>query len=169
MILIKINVFINFNIIEIGGKTVKSQVQKSNPTATPGCPKDYCLACSEERGKGGQCHKSNVNYAIECLKCPEDNRPVYYGETSKNLYTRALQHMKMKDEEESFMRKHVSEKHQGEEGNFRAKVTCVNRDCMSRQVREGLDIRRNDRPLMNSKTEWFQPPIFRIQKDIVRH
>ena len=159
---------IHFNIIEVGGRTLKSELQKSNPTATPGCSKNDCLCCSMERGKGGKCHKGNVNYEIECLQCPEDERAVYIGETSKNLYTRASQHMSNRTLEESFMVKHVKEEHDGNEGQFRAKVTHSNKDCLSRQVREGVLIRRNTRPLMNSRAEWFQPPVFRIQKEIVR-
>ena len=31
---------IHFNIIEKSGKRMKAQLQKSNPTATPGCKKD---------------------------------------------------------------------------------------------------------------------------------
>ena len=45
--------------------------------------------------------------------------------------------------EESFMVKHVKEEHDGNEGQFRAKVTHSNKDCLSCQVREGVLIRRN--------------------------
>ena len=51
---------IHFNIIDMGGRTLKSEVQKSNPTATPGCEKRDCLGCSMGRGKGGKCHKDNA-------------------------------------------------------------------------------------------------------------
>ena len=159
---------IHFNIVEMSGRTLKSELQKSNPTATPGCDKEDCLPCSNGRGKGGKCHASNVNYMIECLECPEQERPVYHGETSKNLYTRASQHVNMRSQEESFMRKHEIEAHEGKTVNFGAKVTHTNRDCMSRQIREGVGIRRSMHPVMNSKTEWFQPPIYRVVNDMIR-
>ena len=159
---------IHFNIVEMGGKTLKSQLQKSNPTATPGCDKEDCLPCSKGRGKGGKCHASNVNYKIECLDCPERQRPVYHGETSKNLYTRAAQHLNMRKQDESFMRKHEIEAHEGRTADFGAKVTHTNRDCMSRQIREGIEMRRSMQPILNSKTEWFQPPIFRVISEMSR-
>ena len=95
---------IHFNIIEIGGRTLKSEVQKSNPTETPGCSKGDCVGCSAGRGEGGKCHKSNINYIIECMECPEEERAAYIGETSKNLYTRAAQHIAMRNQEESFIK-----------------------------------------------------------------
>ena len=159
---------IHFNIVEVGGKTMRSELQKSNPTAKPGCSKADCLACKEGRGKGGKCHKNNVNYEIVCMECPENSKHVYIGETSKNLYTRASQHINCRKQEESFMRKHEEEVHGGQEVEFRAKVTHSNTDCLSRQIREGVLIRRSHRPVMNSKTEWFQPPLFRIQSEVVR-
>ena len=159
---------IHFNVVEVGGKTMRSELQKSNPTASPGCRKTDCLACKEGRGKGGKCHKSNVNYEIVCMACPENSRHVYIGETSKNLYTRASQHLNCRKQEESFMKKHEEEVHGGQEVEFRAKVTHSNSDCLSRQIREGVLIRRSNRPVMNSKTEWLQPPLFRIQSEVVR-
>ena len=155
---------IHFNVLEIGGRTLRSEIQRSNPTATPGCSKIDCLGCKEERGKGGKCHKNNVNYQISCQKCQK----VYIGETSKNLYTRTLQHMHNKKEDESFMDRHFQEDHGGEDRQFTAKVTHTNRDCLTRQIREGVLIRRTQKPLLNSRTEWFQPPLFRIQSEVVR-
>ena len=155
---------IHFNVLEIGGRTLRSEIQRSNPTATPGCSKSDCLGCEEGRGKGGKCHKSNVNYQITCQKCDK----VYIGETSKNLYTRALQHTRNKKEDEAFMSKHYQEEHVGEEKKFRAKVTHTNKDCLTRQVREGVLINRATKPLLNSRTEWFQPPLFRVQREVLR-
>ena len=66
------------------------------------------------------------------------------------------------------MRKHEIEKHDGKTVKFGAKVTHTNRDCMSRQIREGTVIRRSEKPLLNSKTEWFQPPIYRVRNEIVQ-
>ena len=133
---------LRFNIIETGGKTIKRELQKSNPTASPGCEKLDCLCCAEERGKGGQCHKPNVNYVVECRLCPENKRAKYIGETSRNLYTRMAEHNSGKDKEHSFMKKHIEEFHEGEEGDFVAKVTHANKDCLTRQVREGILIRK---------------------------
>ena len=160
---------VKFKIVEIGGKTIKRQLQRSNPTGTPGCSADDCLACSKDRGSGGNCRRANVNYSIECQLCPENKRPVYIGETSRNLYTRGREHNNNRgDIESSFVRKHMEEAHKEREGDFRAKVTHTNKDSLSRQIREGVLIRREKRGLMNTKSEWFQPPLVRIQSNIVK-
>ena len=77
---------VKFKILETGGTAVKRTVQKSNPTATPGCPYTDCLACKGGRGMGGNCGKSNVQYELECRMCPEEEKCVYIGETSRNRY-----------------------------------------------------------------------------------
>ena len=64
------------------------------------------------------------------------------------------------------MNKHMKENHEGEVDNFTAKVTHVNKDSLTRQIREGVLIRRSKKTLMNSKTEWFQPPLYRVRNEI---
>ena len=158
---------IHFNIVEKSGMRIKSHLQKSNPTASPGCSKDNCLGCKEQRGKGGKCHKGNINYEVECQLCPKEQRSVYIGETARNMYTRTQEHENNKDPD-SFMNKHMREHHEGEQRNFAARVTHTNKDCLSRQVREGVLIRRSERPLLNNKAEWFQPPLYRIHSEVLR-
>ena len=65
-------------------------------------------------------------------------------------------------------RKHEEECHEGQEVKFKATVTHSNRDCLSRQIREGVQIRRSSKPILNSRTEWFQPPLFRVLNNVVR-
>ena len=163
-----------FRILEVGGKTLKSELQRSNPTATPGCENGDCLGCAIERGRGGKCHRNNVNYEVECQLCPEGNRPVYIGETSRNLYTRGKEHMdgehrrEAEDREPNWVKKHMEEHHAGMMSKFAARVVHTNKDSLSRQVREGVMIRRESRYMMNTRSEWFQPPIYRIQSELVR-
>ena len=159
---------IHFNIVEMGGNRIKTELQKSNPTATPGCQHEDCMGCKERRGRGGKCLKSNVNYEIECQLCPEGDRAVYIGETARNLYTRTKEHQNRK-EDEGFINNHMKEYHQGREKKFVAKVTHTNKDCLTRQVREGVLIRRCQRNILNNKSEWFQPPLYQIQREIIRN
>ena len=77
---------IRFKITEVGGKIVKITLQRSNPTAKPGCEDYDCIACKDERGDEGNCCRNNVNYEKECQLCPEESRPVYIGETSRNRF-----------------------------------------------------------------------------------
>ena len=58
--------------------------------------------------------------------------------------------------------------HQGEEAVFMAKVTTRTRDCLTRQVREAVLIRRSQVPVLNRKTEWHQPALYRIQQEVER-
>jgi hypothetical protein len=63
---------------------------------------------------------------------------VYIGESSRNLYTRSKEHLPRyrSGKLTSFIVKHQSTAHQGEEANFKAKVTGSTRDCLTRQVTE---------------------------------
>ena len=160
---------IHFKIVEMGGRTLKAELQRSNPTATPGCAKDDCVVCETGRGGGGQCHKNNVNYKIECHLCPEGERAVYIGETARNLYTRAAEHRYNSSEEGSFKKKHMEENHEGMQEQFVAQVTHANRDCLTRQVREGVLIRRCTQNIMNTKAEWYQPALYRVQSEVIRN
>ena len=158
---------IHFKIVEMGGRTLKSELQRSNPLSTPGCEKSDCMACRKERGKGGQCRRNNINYEIECQLCKNTAPTTYIGETARNLYTRGGEHLQRSNAEESFMRRHMQEKHAGEEEDFRAKVTHTNKDCLTRQVREGVLIRRSRKEIMNTRSEWFQPPLYRIRSELI--
>ena len=158
---------VHFNIVEMSGRRLKAELQRSNPTATPGCGKEDCIACKEGAGKGGNCRRGNINYEIECKLCPKSEPSAYIGETSRNLYTRTLEHMGNKDGE-GFINKHMEECHPGQEKSFVARVTRSNRDCLTRQIMEGVSIRRSKKNLLNTKTEWFQPPLFRIQSEVLR-
>ena len=95
---------------------------------------------------------------------------MYIGESSRNLFTRSLEHVSRYrgGKITSFMVKHQSQEHQGDEGSYRAKVTTSTRDCLTRQVREAVLIRRSQVPVLNSKTEWHQPALYRIQNEVER-
>ena len=81
-----------FKIVESGGRSAKGILQKSNPTATPGCGSKKCLACRGERGKGGSCRRGNIQYEICCNLCPDEVKSAYVGETSRNLFARGVEH-----------------------------------------------------------------------------
>ena len=156
--------------METGGKTVESALKSPNPTETPGCLQESCIACRDERGAGGNCRRSNVNYEIECQLCPPGQRAKYIGESSRNLFTRGQEHESRyrNKKKESFMLKHQVKFHRGEEAKFKAKVTGSDRDCLTRQVREAVKIRRCQVPIMNGKSEWHQPALWQVQNEIFR-
>jgi hypothetical protein len=94
---------------------------------------------------------------------------LYHGETARNLYTRGINHEEnfRTQKEKSFMLKHQNKEHQGSPGSYKAKVTATAKDCLTRQVREGVHLRRSSVPTLNSKTEWHQPALIRIQREIL--
>ena len=161
---------VQFRIVESGGRSVKMMLQKSNPTATKGCDEDDCLPCRTAKGAGGNCRSCGINYQVECELCPPDRKSSYHGESARNLYTRGKEHQKNYSDRtaKSFMLKHQAKEHQNVAGNYTAKVTGTARDCLTRQVREAVHIRRSEVPTLNSKTEWHQPALFRVQSEIYR-
>ena len=157
---------LKFKVVETGGRTIKSIVQKPNPTATPGCAYPDCMACSGERGRGGNCLKSNSQYELRCGTCPS----VYIGETSRNLYTRGKEHKNKyrNRKQDSVILEHQTEKHEGGVANFHAKVVRSFRDCLTRQVSEGVSIRRCTDHVLNNKSEWHQPSLWQVQSELHR-
>ena len=96
----------------------------------------------------------------------KDHQAVYIGETDRN--TRGREHTSNfeKKEKESFIYKHQSQKHAGVLPNFKAKVPYSFQDCLSRQTAEGVCIRRCKKDIMNSKTEWHQPSLWRVRSEL---
>ena len=161
---------VHFKIIETGGLSLRSVIQRSNPLETPGCDSPDCLPCKPGRGEGGNCEGCGVNYEIECQLCPQGDRSKYVGETSRNLYTRSKEHESRyrAGTVTSFMVKHQTNAHQGIESDYKAKVTASTRDCLTRQVREAVLIRRSQVAVLNGKSEWHQPALYRVQQDVER-
>ena len=107
-------------------------------------------------------------YQLNCNLCEEGNQHSYVGETARNLFTRCREHMQnyTSNKAESFIKKHQNDKHHGSEADFSAEVKASYKDCLSRQVSEGVNIRRSNHTLLNSKTEWHQPALWRVRSEI---
>ena len=161
---------VRFRIMETGGRTIKSMVQRSNPTGTYGCEERDCLPCKPSKGSGGNCCACGVNYQVECQLCPQDRKGLYHGESARNLYTRGKEHEAKYTSKniKSFMLKHQAKEHSNNAGSYVAKVTGMAGDCLTRQVREAVHLRRCQVPTLNSKTEWHQPALYTVQREIYR-
>ena len=158
---------LKFKIVEKGGRKVKRALQNSNHTASGSCQGGDCLVCKGGRGTGS-CRKSNVVYEIGCQLCPEDSQAVYLGETARNLYTRGREHTRNYDQKkaDSFMLKHQQNQHAMAEADYKARVVGSYKDCLSRQISEGVQIRRCEKQTMNSKAEWHQPALWRVRSEL---
>ena len=62
---------------------------------------------------------------------------MHVGETSRNIYTRMVEHTNS-NREGSFITKHMAYQHEDMERKFQAKVVKTNTDCLTRQLREGV-------------------------------
>ena len=96
----------------------------------------------------------------------------YIGESSRNLFTRSKEHIdkyvSRKCRNTSFIKQHQDEHHYGMEADFGAKVTGSFRDALSRQVSEGVFIRRGGKSILNNKSEWHQPALWRVHSELIR-
>ena len=139
-----------------------------NPAATGVYPSLDCQACTG--GGGGPCRKSNVLYEFSCQQCPTDKPAVYVGETARNLYTRGREHFQnyQRRQPDSFMIKHQQDRYAGAEEEYKAKVICSFNDCLSRQIAEGVQIRRCEKEVLNTKAEWHQPALWKVRSELCR-
>ena len=149
---------------------IQSSLKSKHP-AKHGCQSGDRLTCKGGSGTGGNCRRSNVLYRLDCSLCPEEEC-TFVGETSRNLYTRAKVHetkyLSRKTRAESFITTHQDQRHAGLPAEVKAKVTEIFKDCLSRQVSEGVHIRRGGPDILNSKSEWHQPALWRVRSEVER-
>ena len=155
---------IKFKIIEKGGLTVEKMLQKPNPTSSGKCGKDNCIL-DKQRSSDTMCHKSNVLYEWVCRKCQNK----YVGETSRNFYTRSLEHLDKasKNKEDSFINNHQKEKHNNDQPDFCVKVLKSFKDPLSRQVYEGVHIRNSSAISLNSKLDYYQTSTYNMRREVL--
>ena len=163
----KANSPFKIKIVEEGGNTLKSEVQKSNPRKKLGCTASNCLVCATSRGEGGDCRRPNVGYEVRCNECTQNI--VYIGETSKSGYLRGLDHLKnyRGRTSDSPLWKHAVSDHQGRlDVKFSKKIVKMFRDPLTRQCNEAVRIKNSDADvLLNGKSEWHGPAIVRLQAE----
>ena len=148
-------------VVERSGRTLKSQLQTSDPFRAGGCGRGDCFVCTTT-GKGN-CMTESVTYRLECLGegC---RRNVYKGETAANGYTRGGEHLSTlasHDVDNSPLWKHCLAEHGGEMQSFEMSVTgSFRNDAMLRQITEAVQINNTDRrELMNDRSEWNMNPV----------
>ena len=156
---------VRFKIVEKGGMTLGNLFQRSNPTASEECGKPDCYM-DNQPGGGTLCHKSNVLYEWICRIC--DTKFIYTGETSRNFYTRAKEHLdKTKTEANSFIAHHQLLYHRSNDiPDFKVKVLKSFKDPLSRQVYEGVYIRRQEGVTLNTKQDYYQASTYRMNREI---
>ena len=152
---------IRMKVVERTGRTLKSQLQTSNPFRTGGCTRADCLICTTSRK--GNCRSESVTYQIEC-EGEECTQRKYKGETASNGYTRGLKHVSDlvgRNTDNSPLWRHCVDQHGGEMQDFRMSITGSYRnDAMLRQIAEAVQIENAEAgTLMNDRAEWNMTPV----------
>ena len=106
---------IRVKVVERTGRTLKSQLQTSNPFREPNCGREDCLLC---RTFGqGNCNTEGITYRIDCASASgECEKYLYKGETAYNAYTRGQEHqgrLAARDVINSPLWRHSLEQHGG--------------------------------------------------------
>ena len=169
---------LHFKVVEKGGRRLESLLSKPNPTSSGHCVrKDHpnerkkCVGCNQDEGIGN-CQKSNSMYKYECKN--EGCKSVYIGETSRNIFSRSLEHQGkyLNNDSGSFIVKHQNLCHNGEPANMKLSSVKSFNDCLSRQVSESVHIFKTQEEgnynLMNSKSEWRQPSMIEVRSEVIR-
>ena len=129
-----------------------------------------CLTCKDR----GPTSKPDSNGEI--IMVPEGQRrsvdSIYFGETSRNCFTRGKEHMQSLENPENpsnrsnaFVR-HREDFHRDEVSDVRYKVDVVKafKRPLERQVWEGVEIHSSDAGvIMNSKLDHYQPAVGRMR------
>ena len=148
---------IRIKVIERTGRTIKSQLQTSNPFKQKQCGRDDCFICTTSNS--GNCSNESVTYTINCEGGRCDRKNLYRGETGDNGYTRGSQHItqyRAENMDNSPLWRHCVEQHNGRRQRFSMAITGTFRnDAMLRQITEAVQI-NNTEPdsLMNNRAEW---------------
>ena len=148
---------IRMKVVERTGRTLKSQLQTSNPFRKNNCKREDCFICTTD-GKGN-CFTESVTYKIKCQDEECTRKNIYKGETASNGYTRGLEHMAnliSRNVDRSPLWRHCVEQHRGVMQSFQMSITGSYRnDAMLRQIAEVVQINNTDiSVLMNDKAEW---------------
>ena len=147
---------LRIRVVERTGRTLKSELQRSNPFKTGNCGRADCFVCTTTRK--GNCQTESITYSIGC-RGENCTRNVYKGETASNAYTRGREHLKnlaARNIDQSPLWRHCVDEHAGEIQGFDMRVTGSYRnDSMIRQITEAVQIERtNTDTLMNDRAEW---------------
>ena len=130
-------------VVERTGRTLKSQLQCSDPFREENCGRVDCFVCTS-MGKGN-CETENITYKIKC-QSERCTKGTYTGESASNSYTRGKQHImhyNSKNVEQSPMWRHCVEKHGGRRQQFTMDVTKSFRDISRRRCKLTIHPKRN--------------------------
>ena len=140
-------------VVEQGGRTIRSLLQKSDIHPKTACEMVDCPICLTK--PSGMCSKESVGYEIWCFECEKDGvRSIMHGETGRTARMRCGEHRDNLAGKRGGLWEHCLLFHSGEKVNFGYKVVGAFKDPLQRQLNEAIRIERETGNLMNSKNEW---------------
>jgi hypothetical protein len=167
---------------EAGGSILTNAFNK-NLGSGQSCGRTNCPPCRKPEGREN-CKARSVVYESKCLICnpatsheeEDDDQPsgrpqrpregIYYGETSRSLYERAVEHERdaKSFSSKSHIVKHWMNSHPVLQNppEMEFSISARFRDCLSRQIGEALKINFSKDILLNSKSEYNNNSLNRI-------
>ena len=152
-------------VVEKGGKSLKSLLQRSDISPQMSCGYEDCVICKTK--EDGRCGKENCGYKIYCKRCKTQLNPQgelvpaeMHGESSRCARVRCGEHYAaLRRGKNSNLFEHVRDFHNGDESvEFGFEVTGLfQRDTLGRQLEEAMRIESFGGTRMNDKEEWVQP------------
>ena len=156
---------LKIKVVEKGGKSVKSILQRSDVAPQLNCGDETCVLCKTK--EDGRCGKENCGYKVYCMACkdqPNQQGKIVpaemHGETSRSAKVRCGEHYAaLKRGRNSNLFEHLTEVHSGDTTvEFGFEVTGVfQRDILARQLDEAMRIEKFGGTRLNDKEEWVQP------------
>ena len=110
------------------------------------------------------------DYSVSSLSLRDKEREKEKKEIElDNFYTRSSEHLKKASDrkEDSFIHNHQIQSHNGNQPNFSVKVLKSFQDAFSRQVYEGVYIRRNKNNPLNTKLDYYQTSTYNMRREML--
>ena len=146
----------NVKVVEKGGRTFKSILQRSAVQKKMRCEDPDCPVCLTE--ECGNCCRESIGYEIWCRECEKYGRRAFmHGETGRTARIRCGEHRDALVGKRGALWEHCVEFHDRKEVQFGYKVVGSFRDPLQRQLDEARRIEEECGILMNSKNEWVRP------------
>ena len=128
-----------------------------------GCARGaFCTMCSN---KGIGCTVRNAVYSAKCMLCDSMQESVYIGESSRQVGTRAGEHINNVSgfKKDSFILQHWMLAHGTSPvpPQFKFKVLSCHRDALGRQIREAIQIKQVG--TLNRKDEFAVNELIRLE------
>ena len=146
----------NVRVVEQGGRSLKSLLQRSDIQRRMVCEAQDCPVCLTKGN--GNCCQEGVGYEVWCEECERLGRRAFmHGETGRTARIRCGEHRDKLEGRKGALWDHCVSFHGGQVVKFGYRVSGLFRDPLLRQLDEAVRIEEESGLLLNSKNEWVRP------------